>query len=183
MSSRKVAIKYAQSLLENSIEKNSLEVIADDVNLALTALRHDPKFMRLLKNPIVKSADKQAIFDQVFKSRVSPEFYSFLNFLILKGRETIFEEILDLFEILKNEHLGIAKVELTTSIEVDQIQLQKIKVTLEKLLNKSVVFSNRIDASIIGGFVAKVDDKIYDASVKNQLELMKKQLINGAGAI
>jgi F-type H+-transporting ATPase subunit delta len=183
MSSRKVAIKYAQTLLETSVEKNSLAVIGDDVTLALLALRQNPKFMRLLKNPIVKLEVKQSILNEVFQSRVSEEFFSFITFLISKGRETILDEILECFETLKNEQLGIAKVELTTSIEVDEHQLEKIKVTLEKLLNKSVIFSKKIDASIIGGFVAKVDDKIYDASVKNQLELMKKQLINGAGAI
>jgi F-type H+-transporting ATPase subunit delta len=183
MSSRKVAIKYAQTLLETSIEKDSLDAIANDVNLALTALRQNPNFIRMLKSPIVKLVDKQTILDKVFQSRVSAEFYAFINFLILKGREAILDEILECFEILKNEQLGIAKVELTTSVEVDEVQLQKIKITLEKLLSKTVVFSKKIDASIIGGFVAKVDDKIYDASVKNQLELMKKQLVNGAGSI
>lgn len=183
MSSRKVAIKYAQSLLDLAVEQNNVDVVVRDANFVLEVLKSNTNLIRTLQSPIIKSLLKQSILDEIFVNKVSESFISFIRFVVQKGRESILEEILISFDQLKNVKLGIAKVNLTTSLEVDDNQLEKIKTTLEGLLSKKVTFDKIIDASIIGGFVAQVDDKIYDASIKNQLELMKKQLVKGATTI
>lgn len=183
MSSRKVAIKYAQSLLDLAVEQNNVDVVVRDANFVLEVLKSNTNLIRTLQSPIIKSLLKQSILDEIFVNKVSESFISFIRFVVQKGRESILEEILISFDQLKNVKLGIAKVNLTTSLEVDDNQLEKIKTTLEGLLSKKVTFDKIIDASIIGGFVAQVDDKIYDASIKNQLELMKKQLVKGAATI
>lgn len=183
MSSRKVAIKYAQSLLDLAVEQNNVDVVVRDANFVLEVLKSNTNLIRTLQSPIIKSLLKQSILDEIFVNKVSESFISFIRFVVQKGRESILEEILISFDQLKNVKLGIAKVNLTTSLEVDDNQLEKIKTTLEGLLSKKVAFDKIIDASIIGGFVAQVDDKIYDASIKNQLELMKKQLVKGATTI
>lgn len=183
MSSYKVAIKYARSLLDLASEQNNIDATAKDVSFVIEVLKSNENLIKALQSPIIKSGLKLSILEEIFLSKVSESFFSFIRFVVQKGRESILDEILVSFEQLKNEKLGIAKVDLTTSLEVDDNQLEKIKTTLEKLLSKKVTFDKKIDASIIGGFVAQVDDKIYDASIKNQLELMKKQLVKGAATI
>ena len=53
----------------------------------------------------------------------------------------------------------------------------------EKLLNKKIRFNFTIDPNVIGGFVAKVGDTVYDASLKNQLEILKKRFLKGGASL
>lgn len=183
MSSHKVSIKYAKSLLANSIENNTLSTISKDADLLLNVLNENQQLIRVLESPIIKREMKQTILAEIFRERVSEEFFSFMTFLVNKGRESLILDVLSKFEKIKNESMGIVKVDLTTSNEVSEQQLSSIKLVLEKILNKSVIFSQSVDQSLIGGFIAQVDDKMYDASIKHQLELMRKQLVNGAVVI
>ena len=75
--------------------------------------------------------------------------------------------------------MGIARVEVFTSVEFSVEQKKLFESQLEKILNKKLELEFHLDDKIIGGFVAKVDDLVIDASLKHQLDLLKKQFLQG----
>ena len=80
------------------------------------------------------------------------------------------------FYFLSNQKLNRVDVDIVSAIELDEKQKAEIKTKLEKMVNKKITSSFKVDASIIGGFKARFSDTVIDASVKHQLELLKKKL-------
>ncbi len=87
MASSKVAIRYAQSFLESSIEKNILSKTAEDFELVNSTLEKNNELNRAIKSPVIKAETKKSILLQIFGNLISKDSISFLKFTIDKGRE------------------------------------------------------------------------------------------------
>jgi F-type H+-transporting ATPase subunit delta len=177
MASSKVANRYAQSFLDTSIEKNILDTITKDFELVYQSLIKSPELLRAFKSPVIKTETKQSILAEIFGKLISKDSMDFLNFVILKGREELFADILEKFENLKDEHIGAVKIEVTTAFIFTEDQKNQLKDKFESHLKKTARLTFKVDQNIIGGFVAKVGDTVYNASMIHQLGLLKKQLL------
>jgi F-type H+-transporting ATPase subunit delta len=180
MSYGKVAIRYANSFLEASIEKNNLERAASDMEVILNAVNSSSLLRRFLENPVVKSELKKSVLKEIFQKYVSSDTLRFLEFVVDKNRENALKDIAEKFLELKDEHTGVARVDIKSAFELSNDQKKIIEQKFESLLNKKVVASYKVDENVIGGFVAKVKDTVYDASVAHQLELLRQQLLKGS---
>jgi len=183
MASSKVANRYAISLFENSLEKNILETVYDDINLLIKSLDDSSELRRAIESPVIKSELKSSILKEIFSDKLSKETLNFIFFIIDKKREELLYEISKRFLELRNEHLGIVEMEVTTAFEVTNEQIDNLKNMFESILKKTVKIKIKIDKNIIGGFIAQVGDTVYDASVINQIYLLKKEFKQGGAAL
>jgi F-type H+-transporting ATPase subunit delta len=179
MAASKVAIRYASSFLDSSIEKNILDKVSKDFEFVHDTLSKNKELIRFIKSPVVKNETKQSVLSEIFQSKIDKESLQYLLFVATKGRENILIEILEKFFEIRDEHLRIARINVTTSFEFTQEQKNQIEQQFEKLLNKKVYMTYSDDNNLVGGFVARVGDTIYDASIIHQLELLKKQFLLG----
>ena len=107
----------------------------------------------------------------------------FIRFLVKKGREDILDQIAIKFLELRDERQGIVNVDVQTAFDMSDQQKSELKTKLEQMLNKKVRFKIHTVPEVVGGFIAKVDDTVYDASVKHQLEILKRQFLKGGAAL
>lgn len=177
MASSKVANRYAQSFIDTSVEKNILDRVTSDFDLVYQSLIKSRELLRAFKSHIIKKETKQSILAEVFGKLISRDSLDFLNFVIEKGREELFVEILEKFESLKDEHIGAVKINVITAFDFSDTQKIKLQQKFEDHLKKSARLTFKIDENIIGGFVAKVGDTVYNASMLHQLGLLRKQLL------
>jgi F-type H+-transporting ATPase subunit delta len=180
MAETKVSIRYANSLLDLTSEKNNLEVISKDMELIYTAIDSSKELKRLLESPVVKSEMKQSILSEIFKNKISADSLNFIKFVVDKNREDILDSIIKKFLELRDEKLGLVRVEVKTSFDFTDEQKEKLRKRLENILNKKAHLSFIIDKTIVGGFIAKVGDTVFDASIKHQLELLRKEFLQGS---
>lgn len=183
MAEQKVSKRYAQSLLDSSIEKQNLETTNSDVDFVIKVLKSHEGLRRVFENPIIKPNVKASILNEIFGSKISDDTMEFLQFIVEKSREDLLESILLKFKQLYNEHLGLADAEVRVAFEFNNEQKQQLKTKLETLVNKKININFHVDPQIIGGFVARVDDTVFDASVTHQLEILKKQFIEGGASL
>ena len=183
MSEYKVSKRYATSLLESAVEKKKLDSVSLDMELVSSTLEANRQLMLALANPVVRPSIKLKVLEEVFKSRVNSETMQFLKFLVEKNREDLLDHIAKIFLELRDEQLGIVNVEVSTAMDFTEDQVNLFKNNLEKFLGKKVRLSFKIDPDVIGGFVAKVDDTVFDASLKHQLELLKRQFLKGGASL
>lgn len=183
MANHKVSLRYAASLIDLAVEKNMLDIISNDVEFVLNILKKSPDLMRALENPVIKPETKSSILDEIFKSRINKETMHFIRFLVKKGRENLLAEIASKFLDLRDESMGIVNVEVQTVFDLTEDQKEKLKNRIEKVLNKKARFRIKIHPEVIGGFIAKVNDTVYDASVKHQLEILKQKLLKNGTAL
>jgi len=81
---------------------------------------------------------------------------------------------------LRDEHLGIANVDAVTAFDLTSDQKTQLQQKFALFLNKKVKFKYSVDKKIIGGFIAKVGDTVYNASLLHQLDLLKNQFLHGS---
>ena len=175
----KVSYRYALSLLETAEEKNILETVAESIQLIKNTLQENSNLQRILENPVVKPYSKISILEEIFKSKIDSDTMNFIRFVVHKNRENFLPGILENFLELFDAKLGIVNVTVKTAFEFDDEQKRLLKDKMEKYLNKTTRIGYLLDENIVGGFVAKIGDTVYDASIKHQLELLKKQFLSG----
>jgi len=171
--------RYAVSLLESALEKNNLDVVTSDIRTIVGSMENSRELQLMLDSPIIRPELKLSILQEIFETKISKDTMDFIKFVVDKRRVNSIKSIGKRFLELRDEHLGIANVLVTTVTDFSQVQKDELKNKMEKILDKKVQLSFRTDAELVGGFIAKVDDTLYDASIRHQLELLKKQFLTG----
>ncbi len=182
MSEYKISSRYANSFLETAEGKNNLDAVAKDIELIYSTLEANHQLILILSNPVIKPNVKLAILEEIFKSRITQDTSNFLKFLVEKNRENLLQSISKIFLDLRDDRLGIVNVEVKTAFEFTVDQVELFKNNLEKYLNKKIRIIFKIDPEIIGGFIVDVNDTMFDASLKHQLDLLKKQFMVVSGS-
>lgn len=179
MADFRILHRYATSLLETAIEKNNLDIVTTDIKLLVDTLDKNRHLQLMLDSPIVRPETKLSVMKEIFSNKISKDSMAFVEFIIVKRRESLLNSICKRFLELQDDHLGIANVFVTTSTEFSDVQKNVLQNKLEKILDKKVRLNFKTDEKLVGGFIAKVDDTLYDASIRHQLELLKKQFLTG----
>jgi F-type H+-transporting ATPase subunit delta len=176
MSVQRIASRYAKSLIGLAVEQGKLELLVKDIELFRSMVSNRDLYL-LLKSPIIKGDKKLQIFDAVFKGRLDPMMMAFLEILVRKGRESYLPEISEAFieqyKLIKH----ISSVKLTTAVKLSEAAVAQI---LQKLKDSGVTDENIelvtvVDPDLIGGFIIEFEDRIYDTSVSNKLESLKRE--------
>lgn len=177
MAETKISSRYALSFLRIAIDKNILENTASDMEMMLNAFEDSRELRRAIESPVIRSEVKETILSEIFSGKVDDESMKFIKFIVSKGRESLLPSIAKRYLELRDEHLGIVQASVFSAFELSGEQKDQLKKRFETSLGKKVIFSYQIDNSLLGGFVAKLGDTIYDASVKHQLNLLKKHFV------
>jgi F-type H+-transporting ATPase subunit delta len=179
MSDFKVSHRYATSLLQSAVEKKNLEAVSADIQLIVNILDQNRQLQLMLENPVIRPELKLSVLKEIFEKRISKDSLNFIEFIVSRKRENILPAIGKRFLELHDEHLGIANVSVATSTEFTDGQKKILQSRLESILKKKVKLNFKIDLNLVGGFIAKVGDTLYDASIKHQLDLLRKQFLTG----
>jgi len=179
MPNPRLASRYAKSLIDLSIEKGQLEKIFADMQWLQQVVKSSHEFAGLLRSPIIKADKKKKIVDAVINGRVSAITSTFIQLLILKGRENYLPEIVAAFINQYKEHKNIYEVKLTTALPVDEsvknAVIDQIRKTSEM---QNIELKTEVNADLIGGFVLEAGDKFIDASVAYDLKQIARQFEN-----
>lgn len=175
MKGTKAAGRYAQALLELAIEQNKLEQVVADMNYLLEVYNQSVDFQLLLNSPIVKAEKKIAIFNEIF-GQFEELTSKFVKLIINNRREAGLAQIAISFDGLVKNHKGIVPITLTTAVKLDDATKSLILEKVEKNVNGQLEVTEKIDASLIGGFIVRMGDQQIDASVANQFRELKQRL-------
>ena len=178
--SSKAGARYAKSLIDLSQEQNVLEVIKNDMVLFEQVVDDNSELEAILRNPIVPLDKKTGILTDVFGSKVHQITQSFLKLVVNKGRAGILFDTAKQFIEQYNHIKGIVTAELTSAIALtDAAKAEVINLVKKELGATEVIVKEKINANLIGGFILKVGDKQFDASIASGLNKLKKEFVQG----
>ena len=175
MANLRIAIRYAEALLTAAEELHVLKNVSDDLTVIQRVIKESQEFRYFLKSPVIKKDKKQGVFKATFGSSVQPITLKFLCLLIEKEREDALPEAIEAFFRLQDEMLGIVHVSVKTAAELSPQQIAQIQQRFEAYSKKKVQLDLSLDKQLIGGFVARIGDTVFDGSVKQQLVLLRKR--------
>lgn len=180
MSITKVANRYADSFLANVIEKEVIVEVTSDVELIINSINSSEELQRFLSSPIIKTELKKSIIKEIFADKISSHTLKFLEFVVDKKREDVLLQILEKFVELKDDYLGIVRLNVQSAFELSEELKEVLLKKFESIFKKKVEANFSKDSNLIGGFVVRYRDTVYDASIKHQLEKLKQNLISGS---
>jgi len=177
MNDSKISVRYAKALFESTLEKGVLEEARQDM-LQLQELSKMGEFQYFLRSPVMKESEKRKLMHDMLMNNVHALTLGLLDLVLKNSRELFIPGIARNFEELYKKHKGIKSAVLVSASAMDDSTREKIGRILKDTLNARVELSTEENSALIGGFVIRIDDQQYDASVSNKLKTIKKQLLN-----
>jgi F-type H+-transporting ATPase subunit delta len=179
MNDSKISVRYSRALFQSAVEKG----ILDKVNLNMIFISKVckiPEAKELLHSPIIVPSKKIAIFHKILADNIEKITLSLIDLVVKNGRESYIPAIARVFihETLKFK--GITESVLTTAVKVNPEVKKQITDLISEVFSTRVELEEIIDPGIIGGFILRVDDNYIDASIRNKLRKIKKELLGSS---
>ena len=171
------SVQYARALLDLANEQKQAEPIGQELSELGKIIEGNKSLSAFLGDPGVGQAEHQHLLDRVFRGKVSPLVMNLMGVLNNKNRLGLLHSITEAYQELLDEQLGKIEVDVTVASRLDGAALEQVRQRISQALKKDAIVHQYVDEKIIGGMVLRVDDKLIDASVKYQLEAMKRQLL------
>ncbi len=181
MADQRVAARYAKSLLDLAQEMGTLATIKQDMDLLANTVAGSRDLRLLLRNPIVKHDKKLSILNAVFQGKVSETMLRFFQILTSKNRESALEHIGTEFLAQYNALMGVQVAEVTSATPLTPATRAEIEQLVKQQTGlKEVSLTEKVDASLIGGFILRVGDQQIDDSVRGGLRRLRSSLTDNS---
>ncbi|MEY4288006.1 MAG: hypothetical protein RLZZ30_94 [Bacteroidota bacterium] len=176
MKSTKSAGRYAKALLELALDQNKIEVIEGNMEQILTVAADAHDFQVFLNSPLIKVDKKIEVIKSIF-GNFDALSLSFLELVANNGRESLITEIATAFLGQLKEHRGIVPVTIVSAQALDAKTKEQITAKIKAAVQGTLEITETIDETLIGGFIVRMGDHQIDASVSNQLNRLKQELV------
>lgn len=168
---------YGEALFELATEHGEPDAMAEQVKLLRQVLRENTEFVKLLCHPKISKKEKEEVVKEVFEGRFSEEVTGFLLLLVEKERAAELDDILDYFEAKVREYKKIGIVQITSAVKLTAEQREKVETKLLSLTEyEKLETEYRVDASLLGGMVIRMGDRVADSSIRSKLDAMERTL-------
>src|SRR5437667_3174477 len=179
MINRKAARRYTTALYEIAEENKKTDKIKQDFESIKTSIDKSSELKLFLSTPIIICETKARVIAELFKSKVDDITIKFLQLLCKKNRENLLYDIAVDFLDLLNEERNILEATIKTAVDISSDNKKDLIEKLKIYTGKEVNATFEVDPAIKGGFVARIQDTIIDASIKRQLELLREKFMAG----
>jgi len=174
------ARRYSQAVFRMALDKKELNRWQADLR-KVARLTTDDALFTLLENPEVSLDEKMKVLTGRLGD-INPMALKLVSLLVTKGRLGMINDIADEYQrSLDNYHgvEGAEVAEVTTAIPLDNEDRLRLAQRITDLMGKQVVLKPKVDASVIGGIIIRVGDKLIDGSIRSRLVALKKELGGG----
>jgi len=175
MAGTRAAIRYAKAVLELAKDQNTAEVVNNDMKLLATTIVNNMDLDNMLQSPIVRSSVKKSVLTEIFKNTNTIS-TGLIDTLIANKRLNLLGVIASEYNKLYDQLMETQVAKVTTAVALTEELRSKVLAKVKELTgSKEVTLENIIDESILGGFILRVGDIQYNASVADKLGKLKRE--------
>jgi F-type H+-transporting ATPase subunit delta len=174
-----IARVYAEALFEVAKEKGKLDRIRDQLGALVDVLERDRDLQVFFFSPYFSSGEKREGLERAI-SGAEPELINFLELLIDKHRMPVIFRLRTRFDELWAKENKLLEVTLTSAVELDPEIVNRVGDEIERQTGRKIELESAVDEGIIGGLVLRVGNMVLDASLRNKLEKLRKQVAQTA---
>ncbi len=174
-----IAEVYARSLFEVAKEEGKLDVVREQLSEVADALSENRDLQVFFFSPYFSTDEKAEGLDKLVEG-ADETVVNFLKLLVEKHRMPVLFRIRADFEKLWQEENKVLPVQITSAIELDESTVSSIGARIGERTGRKVELRSAVDPDILGGLVVQVGNNVLDASIRNRLENLRKQVARGA---
>jgi ATP synthase F1 delta subunit len=170
-----IAEVYARALFEAAKENDVLDRVRDELDEVAEALEENDELKSFFFSPSFSAEEKKDAVDKVV-SGADERTVNFLKLLAERHRMPVLFRIRRDFDELWAEERKLLSVSVTSAVELDDKLLKDIGKRIEEQTGRDVELSSQVDPYVLGGLVVRVGNMVLDASIRNRLEQLRKQV-------
>jgi len=175
MSGSRAAVRYAKAILSFALEQQKEVQVNEDMLLIATTIEESKDLQVLLTSPVIKTELKKSALNELFSSKVSSLTIGLINLLIDNKRLSILGYVAKKYTVLFDKLKGIEVAKVTTAFPLSDALNKQVLSKVKEITGKEATIENVINPEIIGGFILRIGDVQYDASIANKLQGLKRQ--------
>ena len=173
-----LARMYAQAIHEVASGKDEAADVAEEFqSLVEDVFAKHPQFEQLLASRRISTADKEQVLDSVLGKQASETTLRSLKIIGRHGRLDLVRMIAEQLTLLHETTAGIVRVEVTSPVELNEQELEKLRKRLRESLAAEPHFITHTRADMLGGLRIRIADTVYDGSVATQLARLRQEMI------
>lgn len=177
MAGTRAAIRYAKAILDLAASRGVAEAVGTDMALIASTIASNTELATFIVNPTLTADIKENALLEVFAD-INSVTKGLFHLLFQNKRFDILPAIAAEFKKLLDEINGMETAKVTTAIPLTAELEAKVMTKIKEFSNKTITIENVVDPAIIGGFIIRIGDKQYNASVANSLQVLKRELNN-----
>ncbi len=180
MTNHTAANRYARALLDVVVSEKEIDPVQVEAQLAgvIDLFEQNATLEKVMLNPAVPVPRKRAAMQElVSRAGTSAVLGKLLVLLAERDRLVLLPELLATYRERLLDYQNVVRAEVTTATPLDAERAAAVQQSLAKVTGRIVKLASRVDASIIGGVVARIGSTVYDGSVTRQLEKLRSALV------
>jgi len=170
-----ISKRYAKALFSFAIEMDQMEHVYADMLLVADVIQQNRKLYFIFKSPVIPGAKKIRIVRSLFEKHVSHLSMRFLELVLKKERALLIRFIAEGYIELYKDFNDIITIILLTAAPIEEGIRKEILDQLGYITNKTIDLVEEVNPGLIGGFILKLKDGKYDASIRTKLNLLSKE--------
>ena len=170
-----IAQVYARSLFEVAREQGKLDELREQLGQFADALQSDRDLQVFFFSPYFSTAEKQDGLGKAL-SGADEIIVNFLDLLIENHRMPVLFRVRREYDARWEEENQLLPVSVTSAVELDDRTVREIGDRIAKQTGRKVELSSSVEPDILGGIVVRVGNQVLDASVRNRLEQLRRQV-------
>ena len=174
MSGSRAAIRYSKAVLSLATDQKAAEAVNSDMKYITEAIAQSVELNQMLQSPVVRSSDKKEVLLSVFKN-ANVSTTNLIDTLISNKRLALLNDVAVSYTRLYDQLRGSQVATVTTAVPLTDDLRTKVLAKVKELTGKEAEVKNIIDENILGGFVLRVGDIQYNASISNKLDKLKRE--------
>jgi F-type H+-transporting ATPase subunit delta len=171
-----IATVYARSLFEVAREQDKLDVVREQLGAFADALSETRELQVFLFSPYFSTQEKKDGLERAVTG-ADPVVMNFLELLIEKHRTPATFRIRARYDALWEEENRLLPVQITSAVQLDEAIVKQLGDRISEQTGRKVELSSSVEPDILGGIVVRVGNSVLDASVRNRLEQLRKQVV------
>ena len=172
-----VSSTYGDALFELALEKGSVDALFEEACFVRDAFLENEDMLRLFNHPKIRKEEKTAFIENVFQGSVSGDMVGFLHIIVTKDRYNEILPIFDYFIRRVKKHKGIGTAHITSAVDLSDAQRKAVEDRLVATTGYHTFETDyKVDPSILGGLIIRIDDRVVDSSLKTQLDKLTREL-------
>ena len=178
MKGARPALRYAKAILNLAKETNNDSLVNDNMKFIAETIADSSDLKRMLKSPVVKAAEKHKVLLALFGDKVNTIVKGLFNLLEENKRMMMLEAIAKQYALIYDYDKRIQVAKVTTAVVLTKELEEKIQAKIVEITGNSAGIENIVNPNIIGGFILRVGDVQYDASISNQFNELRREFDN-----
>jgi F-type H+-transporting ATPase subunit delta len=178
MSGSRAAVRYAKAILSFALEQSKEVEVNNDMLVVVNTIEENKDLQLVLSSPVLKSELKKVAIKEVFSSKVSSLTIGLIDLLVENKRLSILTDVAKKYTVIFDELKGIEVAKVTTAVPLTDVLNTQVLAKVKEITGKEATIENIVNPDIIGGFILRIGDVQYDASISNKLQVLKRQFAN-----